>query len=105
MDFYKQQNKTNKQKKKTWTQVRQQMSVAMSFAVWLLLPLESRVLKKCSVKMKHHPNLKKKKHTFSWLQDEEQAVVFRICHFRNHLCFLQETERKSYNWGEKAASA
>lgn len=45
-----------------------------------------------------------KKHTFSWLQNEEQAVVFWICHFRNHLCFLQETERKSYNRGEDAAS-
>lgn len=60
--------------------------------------------RKCSVKIKRHFEKKKKK-PLSWLQNEEQAVVFRICHFRNHLCFLQENERKSNNRGENAASA
>lgn len=31
-------------------------------------------------------------------------MVFWICHFRNHLCFLQETARKSNNWGESLTS-
>lgn len=35
-----------------------------------------------------------------WLQNEEQAVVLWICHVRNHLCILQETERKYNNRGE-----
>lgn len=49
-------------------------------------------------------SLKSERHAVFWLQNEEQAVVFWICHFRNHLCFLQETERKSNNWGEKATT-
>lgn len=53
------------------------MSVAMSFAVWLLLPLESRVLKKCSVKMKQHPNLKKKN------------ILFHDCRMKNKLWYFE----------------
>lgn len=49
-------------------------------------------------------SFKPKSDTFSQLQNEEQAVVFRVRHLRNHFCFLQETERKPDDRGEDAAT-
>lgn len=55
--------------------------------------------------MKNKWKWKVKLFLLSSLQDEEQTVVFWICHFRNHLRFLQEAEWKSHDRGEWGGGA
>lgn len=84
--------------KKTECRCWQQMSVATSVATWPLLHLKSRV---CWNVLWKWNIISPWKHTHCvWPQNEEQAMVLWICHFRDNFCFLQETERKPNNRGE-----